>query len=64
MFMPFSAVSVNLMLPLAGVIGGLVTAFLIILLSRNNPQYLYFKRHRFFFCHEWLDGCAHVLGEP
>lgn len=40
LFMPFSAVSVNLMLPLAGVIGGLVTAFLIILLSRNNPQYL------------------------
>ncbi|WP_088839314.1 MULTISPECIES: iron ABC transporter permease [unclassified Listeria] len=40
LFMPFGAASINLMLPLAGVIGGLVTALLIIVLSRNNPQYL------------------------
>ncbi|WP_088811056.1 MULTISPECIES: iron ABC transporter permease [Listeria] len=40
LFIPFGAASINLMLPLAGVIGGLVTALLIIVLSRNNPQYL------------------------
>ncbi len=40
LFMPFGAASINLMLPLAGVIGGLMTALLIIVLSRNNPKYL------------------------